>query len=357
MTLAGVAPDQYTAVMARTAGRNPIDSLPPALAAAGALLAQATSAQGWLDDSGRLRWANPALLETIGRPLVERGLGFADYTLEPARLEAAFQRACAQTGTVRLPAVPLRPHGVSHALAITALDGSPGCWLDIRTGDEPAPVSVAASLRSLAHELKNPLGGLRGAAQLLSRRVLDADLRAYADVIISEVDRLNALVLRLLAPASPAAPAAVNVHAVLERVRLLLQMEGHEAERDYDPSLPEAIGEPDRLVQVFLNLARNAIEAGARRVVLRSRFERSALFDGGRADALRLEVVDDGVGVIDALRATLFLPLVSGREGGTGLGLATAREIIADHGGRIAFDSRPGHTVFSVWLPIPAGGR
>ncbi len=341
--------------MVRSVERKRTQALPPAVGAAGALLAQSTAAQGWLDPDGRLRWANPALLETIGRPLTERGLAFADYVLEPARMEAAFARVCSSAGTVRLPAVPLRPHGAIHALAMTALDGLPGYWLDLRTGDEPAAVSVAASLRSLAHELKNPLGGLRGAAQLLSRRVLDADLRAYAEVITSEVDRLNALVMRLLAPASQATPVPVNVHAVLERVRLLLHMEGHEAERDYDPSLPEAIGEHDRLVQVFLNLARNALEAGARRIVLRSRFERSALFDNGRADALRMDVVDDGSGVADALRGILFLPLVTGREGGTGLGLATAREIVADHGGRIGFDSRPGHTVFSVWLPIPHG--
>ena len=356
MALAGIAPDQYTSVMARTVGSKRIDPLPAAVAAASAVLAQSSSAQGWLDQDGILRWANPVLLETIGRPMVERGLAFDDYSLEPARLETAFRRVHERSGTVRLPAVPLRPHGVSHAMAITALDGLAGCWLDVRTGDEPASVSVAASLRSLAHELKNPLGGLRGAAQLLSRRVLDSDLRAYADIIIAEVDRLNALVLRLLAPASQAAPMAVNVHAVLERVRVLLQMEGHAAERDYDPSLPEAIGEHDRLVQVFLNLARNAVEAGARRIVLRTRFERSALFDNGRADALRMDVIDDGVGVPDGLRATLFLPLVTGRDGGTGLGLATAREIVADHGGRIGFDSRSGHTVFSVWLPIPGGG-
>ncbi len=340
--------------MVRSAERKPTQALPPAVSSASALLNQSTAAQGWLDAEGRLRWANPALLETIGRPLTGRGLAFTDYVLEPSRMEAAFARVRTHAGTVRLPAVPLRPHGAVHALAMTALDGGlPGYWLDLRTGDEPAAVSVAASLRSLAHELKNPLGGLRGAAQLLSRRVLDADLRAYAEVITSEVDRLNALVMRLLAPASQAAPVPVNVHAVLERVRLLLQMEGHEAERDYDPSLPEAIGEHDRLVQVFLNLARNALEAGARRIVLRSRFERSALFDNGRADALRMDVIDDGSGVADALRGILFLPLVTGREGGTGLGLATAREIVVDHGGRIGFDSRPGNTVFSVWLPIP----
>jgi two-component system nitrogen regulation sensor histidine kinase GlnL len=166
------------------------------------------------------------------------------------------------------------------------------------------------------------------------------------------VDRLSALTDRFLLPAGQSRTTAFNLHTVLERVRLLLVAEGVNVERDYDPSLPECAGDVDRLVQGVLNLARNAVESGSSRVLLRTRFERAAELATLRADALRLDVVDDGKGIPDRLRSTLFLPLVSGRDGGTGLGLATAHEIIVEHGGRIAFESRPGHTVFTVWLPL-----
>jgi two-component system nitrogen regulation sensor histidine kinase GlnL len=327
--------------------------LPSALTAAAPLLGQAATAIGWLDGDGRLRWANAALLALLERPgLPTDGLAAERLVDDPARLQAARRRALDGGAIVRLPGLRLGP-GESAASVQLGVLGD-GLLLEAQPSQLPAAVSVAASLRSLAHELKNPLGGLRGAAQLLSRRVLDPDLRAYAEIIVAEVDRLGALTDRLLAPAARAPAAAVNLHAVLERVRLLLAADGAAVERDYDPSLPECLGDRDRLVQVVLNLARNAVEADASRIVLRSRFERAALLADGRGPGLRIDVVDDGAGVPEALRGTLFLPLVSGRDGGTGLGLATAHEIVLEHGGRIGFDSRPGQTVFSIWLPVPA---
>lgn len=336
------------------ASARPVEAhVPPVLIAAAPVLDQAAHAIGWLDDDRRLRWANASMLSLIGgHRLPSEGLAFDDFAEESGRLTLAASRAQTGGGSVRVPGLRLRPGGLSLVVQITALDECAGLLVEASVSESPTSVPVAASLRSLAHELKNPLGGLRGAAQLLSRRVLEPDLRAYAEIIVAEVDRLRALTERLLVPATGRSPAAVNVHGVLERVRLLLAADGAQVQRDYDPSLPECTGEGDRLVQVFLNIARNAVEADATSITLRTRYERSAVLVDGRGAALRIDIEDDGLGIPDSLRNTLFLPLVSGREGGTGLGLATASEIVREHGGRIDCHSRPRRTVFSVWLPV-----
>lgn len=320
------------------------------------MLDRADVALGWLNDDGCLRWANAALLSAIGRSaLPVAGLRLEARVDDADRWRDAVSRASSTEADIHLYGVRFRADGACVDVRLLPLVGIGGLLLEVAPLPSPASISVAGSLRSLAHELKNPLGGLRGAAQLLSRRVLDADLRAYADIIVEEVDRLDALTRRILMPAAVAAVAQINIHSVLERVRLLLVAEGAKIERDYDPSLPDCIGDHDRLVQVALNLVRNAVEAGARCITLRTRFDESVQLEHGRSAAVRLDIQDDGSGVPEAVRTAVFLPLVSGREGGTGLGLATAREIVAEHGGRIAFESRSGHTVFSVWLPIAAG--
>jgi len=319
---------------------------------AATLLDQSVTAIGWLDARHHLAWANAALLAGLGRSrLPAQPLPLEAWVEDAGRMREALARLRPEQPLGRLPDVRLRPGGPALDVHLTRLDEG-GALLEAWASEPPLPVPVSASLRSLAHELKNPLGGLRGAAQLLSRRVLDPDLRTYAQVIVDEVDRLAALTGRLLAPSARAPFAEVNINGVLERVRLLLEADGARVERDYDPSLPECRGDRDRLLQMFLNLGRNAVEAGATRIILRTRHDRAAPLPEGRGPALRVDVVDDGRGVPEALRSVLFLPLVSGRDGGTGLGLAMAQEIAGEHGGRISFESRPGHTVFTTWLPL-----
>jgi two-component system nitrogen regulation sensor histidine kinase GlnL len=219
----------------------------------------------------------------------------------------------------------------------------------------PAGTPLSATLRGFAHEVKNPLAGLRGAAQLLQRRLGDEDLRQLAAMVIAEADRLAALADGLLRHGGAPRIGPVNVHELLERLEALVaaEPEAPAIRHDYDPSLPDVLGDPDRLLQVLLNLARNAAQAGARNLVLRTRVEHGVRL-GERAvrAALRVDVVDDGGGVPDALRDTLFQPLVSGRADGTGLGLALSREIAVEHGGDLRHASHPGETTFSLYLPM-----
>ncbi|MCM2336427.1 MAG: ATP-binding protein [Pseudomonas sp.] len=226
-------------------------------------------------------------------------------------------------------------------------------------GEDPArllPSALSAALKGLAHELRNPLSGLKGAAQLLARRVDDADGRELVGLIAEETDRLASLVDRLLAPAPARAHEPLNIHAVLERVLRLAESEAGWAVRlvrDYDPSLPELDGDADRLTQAVWNLVRNAIEAGATTVTLRTRAEHGVrIGDELHPVALRLDISDDGRGVPEALAEQLFLPLVSGRAEGSGLGLALAQQAAREHRGSVAYRSRPGHTVFTVLLPM-----
>lgn len=328
--------------------------LPADIAALARVCAFAATGLGWLDDKRRLRWCNRSLSMLIGRTDAARdGIALTELARDGDRLELAARRASGTDEAVLVAGVVLPAARTPVDVRFTRVQQGDGVLVEVPQPSTPATVPVSSSLRSLAHELKNPLGGLRGAAQLISRRVLDADLRAYAGIIVAEVDRLGVLTDRLLAPVARRAMVRMNVHTALERVRLLLAADGADVVRDYDPSLPEIEGDPDRLVQVLLNLGRNGLEAGARQLVLRTRFERAAALVHARGDAIRIDVADDGAGVGDDVRATLFLPLVSGREGGTGLGLAIAHEVLAEHGGRIGFESAPGRTTFSCWLPVP----
>jgi two-component system, NtrC family, nitrogen regulation sensor histidine kinase GlnL len=217
----------------------------------------------------------------------------------------------------------------------------------------------------LAHEIRNPLGGLRGAAQLLQRQLTTEDLREYTRVIIGEADRLAALTDSLLGPARSLRREPTNIHEILEHVRLLLESEappGVAFARDYDPSLPPLPVDRDQMLQAVLNIARNALQAVTRggrggRVILRTRALSNWIIGNQRHKVVaNIEIEDDGPGVSPELGDSIFYPLVSGHEAGTGLGLPLAQEILSRHGGLIEYRSRPGQTVFMLRLPLePAG--
>jgi len=276
--------------------------------------------------------------------------------------------AAAPPELARLRRIPLTfpGHGDAPRFADATLSLQPdgGWWLEAHPvaefpGDDPAlalPSALSAALRGLAHELRNPLAGLKGAAQLLARRIDDDEGRELTALIDAEVGRLTSLLDKLLTPMPSRPFESLNIHAVLERVLRLAENDAGWAVRlvrDYDPSLPELPGDGDRLTQALWNLVRNAIEAGAANVTLRTRAEHGLrIGDAVHALTLRLEVIDDGCGVPDALSERVFLPLVSGRAEGSGLGLALSQQVAREHRGSLAYRSRPGHTVFTLLLPM-----
>jgi two-component system nitrogen regulation sensor histidine kinase GlnL len=223
-----------------------------------------------------------------------------------------------------------------------------------------AQQTTRAVVRAMAHEIKNPLGGIRGAAQLLERELPPGPLQEYTGIIIQEADRLRALVDRLLGPRREVNLAPMNVHQATEHVVQLIQVEaGERAEivRDYDPSLPDLMADRQQLIQALLNIMRNALEASAGRpqcrLILRTRSQRQFTIGEKRHRLIcRIDAIDDGPGIPEELRETLFVPMVSGRPDGTGLGLSIAQSIVHRHGGLLSCDSRPGHTCFSIFLPM-----
>ena len=216
-----------------------------------------------------------------------------------------------------------------------------------------------ALMRGLAHEVKNPLGGIRGAAQLLERELPDPRQREYTQIIIGEADRLRKLVDRMLGPRTQLQPASCNIHEILEHVRHVVEIEASSRvviRRDYDPSLPILLADRDLLVQAYLNLVRNAVQAlngHGGTVTLRTRAERQFTIGNElHRLVLRTEIQDDGPGIPSEIAESVFLPMVSGRAEGSGLGLPIAQSLIQRHGGLIEFSSVPGTTVFTVWLPV-----
>lgn len=213
-------------------------------------------------------------------------------------------------------------------------------------------------IRQLAHEIKNPLGGLRGAAQLLARQLPDQELKEYTSVIISEADRLAALVDTLLGPGGPPDKRPVNIHELLEYVLKLIPPQagsGLRIRRDYDPGLPLIDLDRDQMVQAFLNLLQNAATAlaGQGEIVVRSRAATNFTIGEVRHRAIAsIEIEDDGPGIPQELKDSVFYPLVTGRPDGTGLGLPVAQDLVSRNGGLIEFESRPGRTVFFVRIPL-----
>jgi two-component system nitrogen regulation sensor histidine kinase GlnL len=215
-------------------------------------------------------------------------------------------------------------------------------------------------IRQLAHEIKNPLGGIRGAAQLLEKQLTVDELREYTDVVISETDRLAGLVDTLLGPGGPANKQPLNVHELLEYVVRIIEAEEQRNvtfRRDYDPGLPLIDLDRDQMVQAFLNLMRNAVTAldGHGTITLRSRAATNFTIGETRHRVIAsIEIEDDGPGIPLDLQDSVFYPLVTSRPDGTGLGLPGAQELLSRHGGLIEFESRPGRTVFFVRIPLQA---
>lgn len=293
--------------------------------------------------------------------------------VESGRLLALVQRLAANGEPVRAHRARMGfpgPGGSEHFADLwIRRDAGGGILLEAHPisefpGQDPAtalPAALTAALKGLAHEIRNPLAGLKGAAQLLGRRANtrqdNEDERELIGLIGSEVDRLAALVERLMNPAPPREFALLNIHSVLERVRQLADAEAAwsiKLVRDYDPSLPEIEGDADRLSQSLWNLVRNALESGASTVSLRTRAEYNVLIgDTPHRLAVRVEIADNGRGVPEDLAERIFLPLVSGRAEGTGLGLPLAQQVAREHGGSLSYRSRPGHTVFTLLIPVP----
>jgi len=222
-------------------------------------------------------------------------------------------------------------------------------------------------IRNLAHEIKNPLGGIRGAAQLLDRELERPNLHEYTQVIMKEADRLQSLMDRLLTPHRLPRPGLLNLHEVLERVRSLIHAEfpqGVVIRRDYDVSLPLVKGDKEQLIQAVLNIMRNAAQAvagshnGNGEIALRTRVVRQVTLARRRyRHALALEITDNGPGIPAELQERIFYPLVSGREGGSGLGLTLAQVFVNQHRGIIHFESAPGSTTFTILLPAAEAGN
>ncbi|WP_300455194.1 nitrogen regulation protein NR(II) [Accumulibacter sp.] len=341
-----------------------------------------SSAVVLLDDSLAIRYLNPAaenLLEISGR--VFAGCPLASVAECPpallAALDSALHQGWAYTGQnigLRVAGGELRqlnctvnPTDTPTARLLVEL------WpIDQQlraTREERLVEQQHASrelIRNLVHEIKNPLGGIRGAAQLLEHELNNPSLREYTQVIIKETDRLQDLMRRLLSPHRPMQPGPVNIHEILERVRSLLTAEFPTiltVRRDYDTSLPDLVGDREQLIQVFLNIARNAAQAIQRQpdgsfavrgqITLRTRVARQmTLFKRRHRLALEVQVIDDGPGIPDDIRERMFYPLVSGRQGGSGLGLTLAQSFVEQHQGTIDCDSRPGCTCFTIRLPL-----
>lgn len=228
---------------------------------------------------------------------------------------------------------------------------------------------VKTLTRGLAHEIKNPLGGIRGAAQLLERHLSSPHQTEFTRVIIEEVDRLKALVDRMLGPNQVVHYQPLNVHVVLERVAALIQADttpeyaGIKLVKDYDPSLPLVIGNESQLIQAVLNVARNAIQAMSEhhtpeaRLVLKTRARRQFTLHDRHRLVCEITVADNGPGIPDALRESLFYPMISGRAEGTGLGLSISQAILQQHQGLIECESRPGQTLFHLLIPFDVKGQ
>jgi two-component system, NtrC family, nitrogen regulation sensor histidine kinase GlnL len=340
-----------------------------------------------VDLQAKVLFANAALEDALGtsRRLIE-AVPLTDHFVEPQALLAALQGVASNDfATLRYDAL-LKKNGADHMpvhviiaqterqeviVELLPLQQQTKLEREERLADQAQ--ANKELIRNLAHEIKNPLGGIRGAAQLLELELHSKELTEYTQVIIHEADRLQTLVDRLLAPhRKPHVVDDVNIHEVCERVRSLIVAEfkagpkgsgrsGLRVIRDYDTSIPDFRGDKEQLIQVLLNIAHNAAQvlgermaAGDAAITFKTRIARQVTFGKRRYRlALELHVIDNGPGIPHEIKDRIFYPLVSGREGGSGLGLTLAQTFVQQHDGLIECDSQPGHTVFKILIPLP----
>jgi two-component system nitrogen regulation sensor histidine kinase GlnL len=334
------------------------------LLATGVLLVNAESRIDYLNSSAE------SLIGISGALLV--GQAFETVFENSPEFRSAFTTALKSRETVTEYDIAIQVNGhppVRVSCTVNVHDDPGETVIELRTADQRLRIARQENiraqqeasrelLRNLAHEIKNPLGGIRGAAQLLERELPRESLREYTQVIIKEADRLQSLMERLLTPHRLPTLSKVNIHEVLERVRSLLLAEtprGIRIVRDYDVSLPELKADSEQLIQAVLNIARNAVQAmkGEGELIFRTRVARQVTLGNKRHRlALRLDIVDNGPGIPESLKDHVFFPLVSGREGGSGLGLPLAQTLVAQNHGVIEFDSVPGYTNFSIYFPV-----
>ena len=333
-----------------------------------------TTAVALLDDRLYVQYANPAAANLFGlnrRNVLEAPLDKLLHA-EP-RFRATLQQALANNDAYNEHEITLHGTGMESvhvSCTVTPVEVT-GAALLLEFHQIDHQIRVAreerlreqqemnrALIRNLAHEIRNPLGGIRGAAQLLEGELNRPELTEYTNVIVKEADRLQALLDRLLTPHRLPERTSINIHEVLDRVRSLMLMESHSGiniRRDYDVSLPVFTGDAERLIQAMLNIVRNAAQAlqGRGEITLRTRIARQVTIARRRyRHALEVQIIDDGPGVPEAIRERIFYPLVSGREGGSGLGLSIAQSYINQHNGTVECYSRPGRTVFTILLPV-----
>jgi len=326
----------------------------------------------------RVIFMNPAaegLLDTS----TQRGFGRDVLDLLPMGITLQGALIAAEAGattTLREEALqgPMQAEGITVDCTVSPIDyGTDGpCMIvELSQVDQVARMTRETTLhesqgafsqvaRALAHEIKNPLGGIRGAAQLLDGELSDKNLREYTRIITHEADRLNGLVDRLTRGYGASERESFNLHSVLEHVRKLTQVEtpeGLEFDRDYDPSIPDILGDHAQMTQAVLNVVRNAVQAmeGRGCIRLRTRVRRQCTIHHARHRlAVEASITDNGPGIDPNLKERIFFPMVTGRPDGTGLGLALTQEIISRHGGLIACTSQPGETAFTMLLPVGA---
>ena len=339
-----------------------------------------------VDDSDVLRHMNPAaenLLELSGTHMVGQNIAevFADYDVLAGALRYARKNNCSFSEHDLAIAVSGRAR-MHLTCTVTPVehDGAfdfQGCLVELRQIEQQLRIAREERvldqseanrelMRNLAHEIKNPLGGIRGAAQLLDRELENPDLHEYTQVIMKEADRLQALMSRLLSPHRTPRPVELNIHEVLERVRSVLLAEFQKTitiHRDYDVSLPLIRGDAEQLIQAALNVARNAAQAltesrtGDGAITFKTRAARQVVLARKRyRHAIELAITDNGPGIPPEIGERVFYPLVTGRAAGTGLGLTIAQNFVAQHNGTITFESAPGRTSFMLLLPVAEAG-